>query len=222
MISVILPVYKEQKRIVSVLEDLRTLDSQHLLQEILVVRTVGDIYPLPTLMSPERGRAAQMNYGASLATGDILVFVHCDTRLPASALEVIAEKQCGAFSLRFDSPALAYRALAAITTWRSKLLHLPYGDQVLFLPRVLFENIGGFANVPILEDVLLAERIRPEVVRECVVTSTRKYQKYGFWRTLLLHRAIMFGYMAGVGIPHLARLQRRFLAQPLNQNSDCL
>lgn len=205
MISVIIPVYKEQQRIRQTLENLRTLKEQHLLREVLIVQCPGESYDLPTLTSPDRGRAAQMNHGAAQAGGEILLFLHADTILPENALPIIATARAGAFSLRFDSPRLIFNLIGWLTTMRSRLLRLPYGDQAIFLPRPDFLRAGGYADVPILEDVLLTRKIRPRVLPECVLTSIRRYEKNGVIGTILRHRLIMLGFTLGIGPERLAR-----------------
>lgn len=204
MISVIIPVYREQRSIDSALDRIEGLADRHLLREVLVVQGPQEEYSLPTLIAPHRGRAAQMNYGAEHAQGDIFLFLHADTILPVNALSLIARAGTGAFSLHFASSRPALRAIALLTTLRSRLLRLPYGDQAMFLHRECFFQAGGFPEIPILEDVLLAEKIRPRVLPEYVVTSGRRYEQAGLWRTVLRHRRIMLGHALGLSPARLA------------------
>ncbi len=204
MISIIIPVYNEQEAAPRILERLRHLAENHLLCETLVVQGPGEDYPIPTLTAPNRGRAAQMNYGASLARGEILLFLHADTLLPVQALPLVARARTGAFSLRFDSPRVFFKLLALGTSLRSRLLRLPYGDQALFMPKALFQRMGGYPDVPLLEDVLLAEKIRPRVLPQHVVTSCRRYARHGAGKTVLRHRLIMLGHALGFSPERLA------------------
>ena len=208
MISVVIPVYNEQEGIQAALLRLRTLDAQHLLREVLVVQCLGETYPVPTTISSFKGRAAQMNHGAGAAQGEILLFLHADTILPANALTLVAKAQTGAFSLRFDSPRLIFKLMGLLTTLRSELLRLPYGDQAIFIPRDIFQKVGGYPDVPILEDVLLAQKIRPRVLPQYVVTSCRRYEQKGVLQTILRHRLIMLGYNLGLTPERLAGWKR--------------
>ena len=142
-----------------------------------------------------------MNYAAKRAKGDILLFLHADTVLPKTSLSVIAQYRKGAFSLAFDHTTLVYKLLSILTTLRSRLFHLPYGDQGIFLTKAEFEAVGGYEEIPILEDVKLAQKIRPKILKEKVLTSTRRYENNGIVKTLLQHRLIMLGFLVGVS-PH--------------------
>ena len=145
-----------------------------------------------------------MNHGAGAAQGEILLFLHADTILPANALTLVAKAQTGAFSLRFDSPRLIFKLMGLLTTLRSELLRLPYGDQAIFIPRDIFQKVGGYPDVPILEDVLLAQKIRPRVLPQYVVTSCRRYEQKGVLQTILRHRLIMLGHSLGLTPERLA------------------
>jgi rSAM/selenodomain-associated transferase 2 len=119
-----------------------------------------------TGMRAERGRSRQMNAGAAAARGEVLLFLHADTFLPPSAFAdvaaCLADPACdgGAFRHRFDSPRTVYRLMSALVTLRSRWTRLPFGDQAIFLRRAFFESIGGFAPIPVMEDVELVRRIR--------------------------------------------------------------
>lgn len=204
MISIIIPVYKEQRQIELTLHALQQLEHQSLLTEILIVQGPDDTYTIPTLVSNAAGRAVQMNYAAQHAKGEILLFLHADSVLPKQALQIIARQRTGAFSLAFNSSSLLYRFLAWASTQRSKLTHTPYGDQALFLPKADFVKAGGFDTVPILEDVLLAQKIHFPILEECVTTSMRRYRQEGVWKTVFRHRLIMMGFVLGIDLDKLA------------------
>ena len=205
MISVIIPVYNEQQGLAATLARLCALEEQELLREVLVVQGPGERYDVPTLISPREGRAAQMNHAARLARGEILLFLHADTALPPNALALIAKAGAGAFSLRFASCSQTFRVLAWLATLRSRIFRLPYGDQALFLPKARFMQLGGYPEVPILEDVLLAKRLRPRVLPQAVLTSCRRYEQAGLLNTVLRHRLIMLGHSLGLRPERLAR-----------------
>jgi glycosyltransferase involved in cell wall biosynthesis len=188
---------------------LLTLKGQPLLKEALFVQEEGEEYPVDTITAPVRGRSAVLNYGAEHASGDILLFLHADTRLPLNALNLITEngEKAGAFSLRFSAANRMLNLIGYLTSLRSRVLNLPYGDQGLFMPKKLFKETGGFTNVPILEDVILAKKVRPTVLKECVTTSPRRYRKNGILKTVLQHRLIMLGFMLGFSPERLAKLR---------------
>lgn len=210
MITVIIPVYKEQKTIQHSLDRLQALANQELLSEILVVQTPDENYPCATLTSPKKGRAAQMNYAAKHAKADILLFLHADTELPEDAFVLIEQALKGAFSLAYKHNAFIYKLISFLTTLRSKILHLPYGDQAIFLTKAEFESVGGYEELPILEDVKLAQKIRPKVLKQKVLTDPRRYEHNGIFRTVLKHRLIMFGYALGFSAEKLNKWQSLF------------
>jgi rSAM/selenodomain-associated transferase 2/rSAM/selenodomain-associated transferase 1 len=167
------------------------------------------------VLSAPRGRGQQMNAGAAKATGGILLFLHADTLLPKrydiTVRHTLAQPDTslGAFSLALDAhPA----GLDAITLWanrRSQWLGLPYGDQAFFMQKTTFTDAGGFAETPILEDYLLARRLGKygcvRIAKAAVVTSARRWQTAGVWRTFLLNQAILAGYFIGISPKRLAR-----------------
>ena len=198
MISIIIPVYREQKTIQQSIKQVQALAGQQLLSEILVVQTPEEHYECATIICPTKNRAAQMNHGAQHAKGDILLFLHADTVLPDNALSLITQFRKGAFSLGFNHPALIYQFLACLTTLRSRLTRVPYGDQAIFLTKAEFDLIGGYQEIPILEDVKLAQKIRPCILKAKVYSSVRRYQNKGIVKTVLSHRLIMLGNLLGI------------------------
>lgn len=183
---------------------------QNLLTEILVVQTPDEHYCCSTLISTKRGRSAQMNYAAYQAKGTILLFLHADTVLPKNAFDLIVSSGKGAFSLSYNHDAFIYKCISMLTTFRSKILNLPYGDQGIFLTKEEFERVGGYEDVPILEDVRLSQTIRPKVLSEKVLTDARRYEKNGVIKTILKHRLIMLGYFLGFSPEKLNRWQSSF------------
>ncbi len=117
------------------------------------------------LLSAPRGRAAQQNHGARHASGDVLLFLHADTRLAAGAAQQIVQAvqfqgaQAGAFVQRIDAPGRCYRLLERGNACRARWWGRPYGDQGIFLLRPLFERVGGFPEIPLMEDVALSRRL---------------------------------------------------------------
>lgn len=154
------------------------------------------------------GRARQMNTGAAASQGEILLFLHADTLLPADFSEQIPailhqdDVIAGAFSLAIDLPGLGPRLVATMTNFRSRIFQMPYGDQSFFVARKNFYDVGGFPEEPILEDVLLARRLKQKgrisIARSSVVTSGRRWRELGIMRTTLINRAIILGFLVGI------------------------
>jgi rSAM/selenodomain-associated transferase 2 len=164
------------------------------------------------------GRAAQLNAGAALATGRYLLFLHADTLLP-DGFETAVRRTfdnpstiAGAFRFQTDSSSLGMRIIAWGTNIRSSLFHWPYGDQGLFVEKRVFDELGGFADLPIMEDFDLIRRLRRRgrivTVPEAVVTSARRWQRLGVLRTMLRNQIMILGYFAGIRPEHLARFYR--------------
>jgi len=160
------------------------------------------------------GRAYQMQAGAREAVGDWLVFLHADTRLDAGwcdALRTLDSRfVAGAFRFRLDSPRARYRLVEAAVRLRCAALGLPYGDQAIFARRDAFLGCGGFADVPILEDVDLIRRLRRGGVLAFpavhAVTSARRWEQHGFVRTTLVNWLVLLLGSAGFPRRHLTRL----------------
>ena len=165
----------------------------------------------------ERGRARQMNAGAAAATGEVLLFLHADTRLPAHAAQAIsAALQRGARWGRFDVCIEGRSAwlpvVAFMMNWRSRLTGIATGDQALFVQTALFRQLGGFAPLPLMEDIELTRRLRavarPACLRERVHTSGRRWDTRGAWRTIWLMWTLRWRYWRGTPAEELARAYR--------------
>ncbi|MFN6497997.1 MAG: TIGR04283 family arsenosugar biosynthesis glycosyltransferase [Nostoc sp. DedQUE01] len=160
------------------------------------------------VISSSVGRAVQMNAGAVAASGEILLFLHADTRLPAGFDEMIctALQQpgivAGAFNLRIDASLLSLRWVELGVKWRSHFCQMPYGDQAIFLTKALFQQIGGFAELPIMEDFELMRRLkamgRIAIISTPVVTSARRWLQKGVFKTTLLNQIVIIAYLLGV------------------------
>lgn len=165
------------------------------------------------------GRGAQLNYGAKVADGRILLFLHADTRMPAAFPGLIlaslknSRTLAGAFSLAIEQAGPALQCIARCATLRSRLFRLPYGDQALFIRRDDFWRLGGFPETPVMEDFLFIRRIRKKggitILPQCVTTSARRWQRLGLLRTTLINQLMILGYYAGVPLSKLASLYRR-------------
>jgi rSAM/selenodomain-associated transferase 2/rSAM/selenodomain-associated transferase 1 len=165
------------------------------------------------------GKASQMNAGASAASGEVLVFLHADTRMPQNfnrrilaALDqngVVA----GAFRLHIDSGAPGIRFIEQVANWRSRYLKMPYGDQALFMKKVLFQKVGSFAEVPIMEDFMLVRRLKRIgkiiILPDFVMTSPRRWIHLGVLRPWLINQLIVIAYYLGISPDRLSRWYRR-------------
>jgi len=171
------------------------------------------------VLSTSPSRAGQMNAGASIATGDIYLFLHADTRLP-DRFDVHVRRTmqqsdvaAGAFKLRIDSDGSSLRIMEQVANLRSRYLKKPYGDQALFLNAALFHSLGGFPDLPIMEDYelirLLGKKGRVVVLPQTVVTSPRRWLNIGVWRTWMINQLVILGYYLGISPEKLARFYRR-------------
>ena len=171
------------------------------------------------VIEAKRGRARQMNAGARAASGELLLFLHADTLLPAGfaheVRRILAEPgvAAGAFRLGIAGESLATRAIERGANWRSRLLQRPYGDQALFLTATRFVEVGGFADLPIMEDYELVRRLRRtgrvRLASSAVRTSHRRWSRQGAVRTTVRNQLAVAAYLFGVDPERIARLARR-------------
>ena len=196
MISIIVPVLNEERILPTTLEHLAEQKGEH---EIIIVdggsedRTTEIVQTKPEikLLASERGRARQMNIGAAAAQGEWLLFLHADTQLPEDGLKKIEllskEVSAGCFHQRFSDKHCLLRAISKLHNWRCNRSRIIYGDQAMFVRRELFEQLGGFPEEPILEDVLFSEALvkvtKPVFLDEHVITDSRKFMQRGILRS---------------------------------------
>ncbi len=163
-------------------------------------------------------RSTQMNVGGQAAEGTILLFLHADTRLPPGFEHHVREvldrpdTVAGAFRLGIDGPYPGLRAVERMANLRSICLGMPYGDQAVFLRAGRFRELGGFPEIPIMEDFVFMRQLRREgrigIAPVAVATSGRRYGELGLWRTTLINQLMILGYLAGVSPERLARWYR--------------
>ncbi|MEQ9463880.1 MAG: TIGR04283 family arsenosugar biosynthesis glycosyltransferase [Haliea sp.] len=166
------------------------------------------------LLLGEAGRSAQMNLGGHAASGDYLLFLHADTRPRFAAAELekelAAKPRWGFFRLRLDGRRVVFRLLERGITLRSRVSGIGTGDQLLFLQRELFQGCGGFAAIPLMEDVELCRRLRrgsrPRVPGLAVETSSRRWEERGVLRTVLQMWGLRFAYALGASPARLWRI----------------
>ncbi len=218
-ISIITPVLNEEQQISSFLEEMRRQDCcEHILVDGGSSDKTRDLigrYPV-RLISSAPGRGTQQNAGAAVAGCGILLFLHCDTRLPVNFQRYIRQTlqqpgvAAGAFRLGIDHPGRPYRLIEQGVNLRSRLLSLPYGDQALFMKREIFEQAGGFPDQPIMEEIPLLRRLRQlgriAQAPVSVMTSARRWQRLGIFRTTLTNQLMLAGMLAGLSPERLVKL----------------
>ncbi len=194
--SIVVPVFHEGERINDLIKHLNSLDADGNV-EIIIVDGAEEKDTLAAIrgenlikISSEQGRAKQMNAGASIARGEILIFLHADTELPGQALKKIGtlngqtEYVGGAFDLGIKSNKRIFKVIATLSSLRSRLNRVPFGDQAIFIRREYFNGIGGYKEIPLMEDVELLKRIKKSggkirIFYDRVMTSPRRWQKEG-------------------------------------------
>lgn len=220
-ISVIIPVLNEQNTIRATLEQLVTIPdlevivvdggSQDGTKEWLAQQGVK-------MLTTKPGRAYQMNQGAAIAKGESLVFLHADTQLPENFSSWVQSTLAqpgivaGAFLLKIDGQLKGLRLVEWLANWRSCHLQMPYGDQAIFIKATTFQQVGQFAEMPIMEDFELIQRLRCwgkiAIVPMPVITSARRWQKLGVLKTTLINQGIVLAYRLGVPPDRLVQWYR--------------
>jgi rSAM/selenodomain-associated transferase 2 len=222
-ISIIIPVLNESANLQWAIESTQPSDNI----EVIVVDggssddtcQVAVKLGVKLIVSPA-GRSRQMNLGAAAATGDILLFLHGDSRLPLGFDRLIRQVMggndvqiAGAFRLGIDAPQRSFRWVERGVNWRSQVCQMPYGDQGIFLQAKVFNEIGGFPDLPIMEDFELIRRLRQRgkisIVPQPVITSARRWLQKGILKTTLINQLMVWGYLGGVNPARLVELYRR-------------
>jgi rSAM/selenodomain-associated transferase 2 len=225
-ISVIIPTLNEHAVLAQTLTRTAALD----LGDIIVVdggSTDGTVRLAEELcaraadarvITAPRGRARQMNEGAKASRGEILLFLHADTHLPADAGRIIESAltdptvKGGRFDIRFDSPSAWGSMIGMLMNWRSRLSGIATGDQAIFVRRHLFEQLGGFSDIPLMEDIEFSIRLkragRIAALRQTATTSFRRWDTQGPLKTILLMWTLRFLYWSGVSPHRLACFYR--------------
>lgn len=221
-ISIVMPVLDEAAGLPAQLQALQPLRAAG--HELLVVdggsRDGSAAIATPwadQVLPGARGRALQMNAGAAQARGDWLLFLHADTRLPAEAATLLQQAWAqgaawGRFDVRISGRHPMLRVVAAAMNLRSRLSGIATGDQALFVRRSLFEQLGGYADQPLMEDIELCRRLRrvaqPACLRARVQTSGRRWETRGVWRTIWLMWCLRWRYWRGESPQSLAQAYR--------------
>lgn len=224
-ISVVIPVLNETENINRLIGHLRALPSDKG-PEIIVVDGDADQSTVKAIehsnvitAAADPDRAVQMNAGAALATGDVLLFLHADTFLPWNAFERIESAlqddryQGGAFDLGILTTRKIFKVTECYVALRTRLTRVPFGDQGIFIRKTYFEQIGGYREIPIMEDVELMRRIRKRgeaicIITEKVMTSPRRWEKEGVLYATFRNWALQLLYIFGMPPERLARWYR--------------
>jgi len=221
-ISVIIPVVHEGEKINEILDSIKSVSADVSYETIVVdgdlsgdtIAQISDSGVI-TLTAP-RGRALQMNAGAAMACGDILLFLHADTLLPPKAFTKIITALSnsnfigGAFDLKIQNRRWIFRAIGAAASWKHRLTRVPYGDQAIFILRRYFENMGGYAGIPLMEDVELMKRVKGQggriiIMSDTVTTSSRKWETDGVFYAIIRNWTIQILYLFGMPARHLIK-----------------
>jgi len=218
-LSIIVPCLDEAAGIAAALNALAGLRQRG--HEVIVVDAGDDAtaelaLPLADrVLRAPRGRAVQMNRGAAVAGGDVLLFLHADTRLPPSAEQLIADGLAGTgpawgrFDVRLSGRHPLLRVVETAMNWRSRLTGIATGDQAIFVTRDRFRAVGGYPEIPLMEDIALSKALRhqgpPLCLRARVTTSSRRWEQHGIVRTVVLMWSLRLRYFCGADPAELAR-----------------
>ena len=225
-LSVIIPTFNEEASIGHTLDrvgdgsawEVIVVDGKSTDRTQEIARTRG-----ATVVDSPPGRGRQLRAGAAVATGDTLLFLHADTSLPSgfeNHIFAVLNRPgvcAGAFRLSIDAEGSPFRLIERVANFRSRVRQMPYGDQGIFVSAKVFHEVGGFPDVPILEDYALMRRLRRkgriEIAPATVVTSARRWIDHGVWRTTLRNQICIAAYRLGVPPSAIARWRER-LRQP--------
>lgn len=213
-LSIVIPALNESGEIIHALKRLQPLRGQGV--EVLLVDggseddTVELAKPLvDRVVDSDRGRGVQMNTGASAARGEYLLFLHVDSRLPATfSADDFRGAAWGFFPVRLSGEAWPFRVIERAMCWRSSLTGIATGDQGLFVRRELFEDMGGFPDIPLMEDVAICRRLKRQTppVRQVyyVTTSSRRWENRGILKTVVEMWRLRLAYYFGASPQYLA------------------
>ncbi len=220
-ISVVIPAFREG---VAEARDILSLSRHPLVFEIVVAafqcgqdfqKALGSSPKIRVLEALQRGRGPQMNFGAEAARGDLLLFLHADSRIEDGGLEELEAEigsgrwKGGAFRLKIGHPARKYRWKEKAVNGRSRFFRIPFGDQGYFVGRDVFKRLGGFRDWPLFEDVDFFDRLKKQgpwvLLDSCVLTSARRWEAQGYWRATFRNLLLLVLYKLGVSPFWLAK-----------------
>ena len=218
-VSVIIPTLNESDNIVAMLDRLNLFRMNG--HEVIVVDggSTDETLKLATsradkVITSTPGRAQQMNVGANHASGNVLWFLHADTLVPDNAIQLILQvfenkkNQWGRFDIRLSGKHFLLRIVERLMNLRSRTSGIATGDQGIFVRREVFEAIGGFVPIPLMEDLEISKRLKrlsyPSCLNEKLITSSRRWEENGVMRTILLMWRLRLAYALGVSPEKLA------------------
>lgn len=223
--SIIIPVFNESAHIDACAAQLKSLivASQYSIEVIFIDggSTDNTCHRIADhgfrVLSSDKGRAQQMNAGAEFSRGNILAFYHVDTQVYPTLVDDIvrAAKQgvdWGRFNVHIEGDHWMFKVIAKMMNWRSKLTRVATGDQLIWVSKQVFRDINGYRVMPLMEDVDLSKRLRKQhrmyAHSTSIITSGRRWMKYGVWKTILLMWSLRFDYWRGVDVQLLAKRYR--------------
>lgn len=221
-ISIVIPTLNEASGIVPLLTALQTLRPEC---EIIIADggsqdgTRQLALPLADkIIVSARGRASQMNAGAMKARGDLLLFLHADTRLPDNAIGLIRKNissggSWGRFDIELTGNSPMFKVISHMMNWRSRLTSIATGDQALFITRKAFDHIGGYPDIKLMEDIAISKKLnklgKPVCLKQKVISSGRRWEKFGLLRTILLMWWLRLLFFLGASPAYLSELYLR-------------
>lgn len=235
MISIIIPAYNEEKNIAKLISYLKEITTSDKTEIILVdggsrdnTMVEAEKTGVRVLMSPNKGRASQMNFGAKQAKGETLYFLHSDTYPPSTFIDDISRElnrgsQCGCFRLQFDSEHRALSFYSWFTRFDIDLFR--FGDQSLFVKRDLFQKVGGFdEKMIVMEDQEIVSRLKEHaqfaIIPKSVTTSARKYARIGVFKLQFVFTCILSLYYMGASQKVLSHFYQNVLRTDFEDGSD--
>lgn len=221
MISIIIPIYNEEKNIKKLQDNLSKLRGNF---EVIFCdggssdKTTGLIDSCFTVVNCPKGRANQMNYGSKVAKGDILFFLHCDSIIEDDVIVKIQgeiNKGCkvGCLKLKFDNEIIWMKICGYMSNLRVKLRKIAFGDQGIFIKKELFEQIGGMPDLPIMEDLEFSLRLKRnkyyfKQIDSYIITSSRRFLDKGIFKTMIQMKKLQFQYLCGRDINEINKEYR--------------
>jgi rSAM/selenodomain-associated transferase 2 len=221
-VSVIIPVLNESAGINDLIAHLHAIEPEGSCEIIVVdgdshggtLKAIRDTSVVKAKSLKGRGR--QMNEGAKIANGNILLFLHADSELPREAFSLIVTALnsgkfvAGAFDLGIKSKGFVFRLIESMASVRSRITRIPFGDQAIFIRRAYFLGIGGYKDMPIMEDVEIMQRIKKRGDKICIIrlralTSARRWEKEGVLRCTLRNWLLQTLYFFGMSPDRLSK-----------------
>ena len=219
-ISIIIPVLNEQENLSRLTAYLQLVQDQG--HEVIIVdggskdNTLTMAYEITRhVVVSNAGRALQMNSGADIATGEVLLFLHADTQLPENTVQIISElfnnkNYWGRFNVRLSSNKTVYRLIEQLINLRSRLTSIATGDQAIFIEKNLFDRVAGFPEIALMEDVAISKRlkkiVKPICLKQKVITSSRRWETKGVAATVFLMWKLRLYYFFGMSPDKLKQL----------------